>query len=258
LLEPCTDLSIAARDPLRPGLFQLRRGQRVEFGRELACKLGQNRPGFLDTDESGGSDRGCSDEQRSADNPRGSLRNGLILSAFKGAHRRRSFRTPQSFYMPTLAHWRYSMAKSAKTVHKKPKPRPCTPVCEVNNPDLQPFQERVEVSLPPTFGGENGFVTVPAGKRLVIEYISGQAFLPTGQKALFSVIVSLQGQTTGTWHFLESTAVGAFGGEDCFQCGRPVRLYADAGTTVMLRTDRDLTVGTGISRMTLSGHLIST
>jgi len=145
-------------------------------------------------------------------------------------------------------------AKSPKVRAKKPS---CTPVCEVNNPDKHPFQANVSISLPPGTGGQNGFVTVPAGKRLVIEYVSGQAFLPTGQKALFSVIVSLQGQSTGTWHYLESTAIGTFGGEDCFQCGRPVKLYADAGNTVMLRTDRDLASGTGQSRMTLSGHLIS-
>jgi hypothetical protein len=65
-------------------------------------------------------------------------------------------------------------------------------------------------------------------ERLVIEYVSGQSFLPSGHKALFSVIVSLQGQTTGTWHYLESTAVGPFVSQDYFQCGRMVRLYADS------------------------------
>ncbi len=43
----------------------------------------------------------------------------------------------------------------------------------------------------------------------------------------------------------------------CFQCGRLVKLYADPGTTVMLRTDRDSPTGRGQSRMTLSGHLVS-
>ncbi len=145
-----------------------------------------------------------------------------------------------------------------KPPEPKPKPKPdCAPVCEVNNPDKYPFQASVQVSLPAGTEGQNGFVTVPAGKRLVIEYVSGQAFLPSGQKALFSVIVSLQGQSTGTWHYLESTVVGPFGSQDCFQCGRMVKLYADAGNTVMLRTDRDSPTGAGLSRMTLSGHLIS-
>ena len=146
------------------------------------------------------------------------------------------------------------VAKPPKVTARKP---PCTPVCEVNNPDKHAFQANVEISLPPGTEGQNGFVTVPAGKRLVIEYVSAQAFLPSGQKGLFSVIVSLQGQATGTWHYLESTVVGPFGGQDCFQCGRLVKLYADPGTTVMLRTDRDSPTGSGLSRMTLSGHLVS-
>ncbi len=146
-----------------------------------------------------------------------------------------------------------------KPVAKKTPPvKPaCTPVCEVNNPDKHPFQASVEISLPAGTEGQNGFVTVPAGKRLVIQYVSGQAFLPSGQKALFSVIVSLQGQSVGTTHYLESTAIGPFGSQDCFQCGRMVQLYADAGNTVMLRTDRDSPTSTGLSRMSLSGHLVS-
>ena len=130
-------------------------------------------------------------------------------------------------------------------------------MCEVNNPDKYPFQASVQVSLPAGTEGQNGFVTLPAGKRLVIEYVSGQAFLPSGQKALFSGIVSLRGRSTGRWHYLESSTTGRFGSQDCFRYGRMVKLYADAGVTVMLRTDRDSPAGAGLLRMTLSGHLIS-
>ena len=80
---------------------------------------------------------------------------------------------------------------------------PCTEVCEVNNSDLQPFQERVEFTLEPGVGAWAGFVAVPAGKRLVIEYISGQAFLPIGQKATFSVLLSLKRQETDTRNLME-------------------------------------------------------
>ena len=145
-----------------------------------------------------------------------------------------------------------------KPPEPKPKPKPdCAPVCEVNNPDKYPFQASVQVSLPAGTEGQNGFVTLPAGKRLVIEYVSGQAFLPSGQKALFSGIVSLRGRSTGRWHYLESSTTGRFGSQDCFRYGRMVKLYADAGVTVMLRTDRDSPAGAGLLRMTLSGHLIS-
>ena len=131
---------------------------------------------------------------------------------------------------------------------KKPIPAPS---------DQQPFQASVEIQLPPGTGGQNGSVTVPKGKRLVIEYVSGEAFLPTGQKCLFSVITSLKGQTTGTRHYLESAPYGKFGAPDYFRAAQLVRLYADPGTTVMLRADRDLAGGDGLARMSLSGYLIN-
>jgi hypothetical protein len=140
---------------------------------------------------------------------------------------------------------------------KKSETVKCTPTCDVDNPEKQPFQAAVEINLPPGTGGENGFVQVPKGKRLVIEYASGEGFLPTGQKCLFSVITSLQGQATGTRHYLESTPMGKFGAPDYFRAGQVVRLYADPGTTVMLRADRDVTTGQGLVRMSLSGHLVN-
>ena len=146
-------------------------------------------------------------------------------------------------------------AKKPTSVNK-PKEVECTPVCDVDNPETHPFQAAVELSLPQGTGGQNGFVQVPAGKRLVIEYASGVGFLPAGQKCLFSVITSLQGQQTGTSHYLESTTVGKFGAPDCFLAGQVVRLYADPETTVMLRADRDLATGQGTVRMSVSGHLV--
>jgi hypothetical protein len=139
----------------------------------------------------------------------------------------------------------------------KPKPVKCTTVCDVDSPARQPFQAAVEIKLPNGTGGENGFVTVPNGKRLVIEYASGEAFLPAGQKCLFSVITSLKGQTTGTRHYLESVPLGHFGAPDYFRAAQVVRLYADAGSTVMLRADRDIATGEGLARMSISGHLVN-
>lgn len=68
----------------------------------------------------------------------------------------------------------------------------CAPALNVR--PKQPFQQRVELILPENTGGQNGFVNVPAGKRLVIEYISGEAFMPQGQKMLFSVICWVSGK----------------------------------------------------------------
>src|SRR5262249_54967429 len=93
------------------------------------------------------------------------------------------------------------------------------------------------------------------GKRLEIEYASGEAFLPTGQKGLFSVITTLAGETTGIRHYLDSDALGNFGAPDYFRAGQVVRLYADPGTVVMLRVDRDRPTGAGLAGMSISGRL---
>jgi hypothetical protein len=144
--------------------------------------------------------------------------------------------------------------KTPKKAITSPK---CTPVCDVENPARHAFQAAVEITLPNGTGGQNGFVAVPQGKRLVIEYASGEAFLPTGQKGLFSVITTLQGATTGTRHYLQTQPMGKFGAPDYFRAGQVVRLYADPGTTVMLRIDRDLATGDGLARMSISGYLLN-
>ena len=117
----------------------------------------------------------------------------------------------------------------------------------------QAFQRHVEISVPPTFGGENGVVNVPTGKCLVIEYISGEAFMPQGQKALFGIITTAGG--TQVRHYLGTHALGAFGGNDYYWVSGASTISADPGTSVTLRADRDVTTGTAKFRMSISGRL---
>ena len=49
---------------------------------------------------------------------------------------------------------------------------------------VDPFQTR----LPPRTEGLNLSFTVPAGKTLVIEYVSGNCFAPAGQARVLSLI----------------------------------------------------------------------
>jgi hypothetical protein len=115
------------------------------------------------------------------------------------------------------------------------------------------FQKHVEIAVPATFGGENGVFNVPKDKCLVIEYISGEAFMPTGQKALFGIITTAGG--TQVRHYLGTHALGAFGGDDYYWVSGPASIYADPGTEVTLRADRDIATGTATFRMSISGHL---
>jgi hypothetical protein len=121
----------------------------------------------------------------------------------------------------------------------------------------KPFQATFSVNMPANTEGQNAGYNVPAGKRLIIEFVSFEAFVPTGQKASFSIFVQHQGEPNAIQHYLECIPNGGSGGQDLFLCGRMVRLYADPGTQVMLRTDRNAPTGTATARMTFSGYTVS-
>ena len=115
------------------------------------------------------------------------------------------------------------------------------------------FQKHVEITVPVNFGGENGVFTVPAGSCLIIDFISAEAFMPHGQKALFGIITTAGGVQVR--HYLGSNAMGPFGGQDYFWMSGPTHIYADPGSQVTLRADRDIAAGTAIFRFSVSGHL---
>lgn len=120
----------------------------------------------------------------------------------------------------------------------------------------QPFQSSLEIKLPAGTAGANGAVTVPTGKRLVIEYVSGRGNVPDGQRCWFSVITRLSTASTGTEHFLPTDQTPAAGTKDQSTAGQVVKLYADAGNTVTLRAVRDGSTGDGVARMAVSGYLL--
>ena len=94
--------------------------------------------------------------------------------------------------------------------------------------------------MPVNFGGQNGVFQVPLGKCLVVDY--AEAFMPHGQKALFGIITTARGFQVR--HYLGMNAAGAYGGQDYFWVSGPAHIYADLGTNVTLRADRDIATGT--------------
>jgi len=134
---------------------------------------------------------------------------------------------------------------------------PGTPlvVAQADTPERHAFQATVTVTLDQGFVGQNGAVTVPAGKRLVIEYASARAFVPSGQNLAFSIDTSLNGENVSEFHHLPSTQQFTSGNITQFIAGEQVRIYADSGILI-LRADRDNPNGTGTFIFTISGHLI--
>jgi hypothetical protein len=94
-------------------------------------------------------------------------------------------------------------------------------------PTVSPFQIVLNGSMPPGTEGLNLTFTAPAGKTLVIEYASGECFVPSGQSCVLSVLTEVNGAKTGTPFNLDTDNVGPFGGGDVlWRVGQQVLLYA--------------------------------
>lgn len=136
-------------------------------------------------------------------------------------------------------------------------------VRDVDNPAQQPVV-RLADDVNVLVGETQAFTqmyTVPAGKRLVIEFVSVRTFvLPPGQKLFVSVQVS-DGQTTYDIN-LAPTLVGTFtvgtGGTrgDRSAISQQTRLYANAGETVRAFAQKNDDVGAGQATITVMGYLV--
>jgi len=136
-------------------------------------------------------------------------------------------------------------------------------VRDVDNPARQPvirLADDVNVLVGETQASKQMY-TVPAGKRLVIEFVSVRTFVgPPGQKLFVAVGVS-DGQTTYDIN-LAPTLVGTFtvgtGGTtgDRSAISQQTRLYANAGDTVRAFVQKNDDVGAGQATITVMGYLV--
>jgi hypothetical protein len=139
-------------------------------------------------------------------------------------------------------------------------PPPGLDVNVVNTPlpVLQPFQHDSVITTPAGLLGGNDTFTVPAGKRLVIEFVSFRATWPAGQQTTLAFIgvCNSGGGVCPTNFFVPAIAQGPdFGGGALFTGSSPTRLYADAGTDVTVAIRRNATTGTGLASVAVSGYL---
>lgn len=157
-----------------------------------------------------------------------------------------------------------ALADSSKNVvvvnlPSQPVPTQATGVTAVQNvdePALQPFQARATANIAPGDSGTNAFVTIPSGKRLVIQYASAYGDAPSGQVLTFSVQTEIPGETNYTEHDVPAAQQNANGGTEIFVAGSPVELYADS-PQVLLRVDRNgATTGTVYASISISGYLV--
>ncbi len=125
--------------------------------------------------------------------------------------------------------------------------------------EAAPYQVVLSGSMAAGTAGLSLTFTVPkvAGNpRFHILYASGNCFAPTGQICVLSVLTEVNGVTVGTPFNLGTSNVGTYsGGDSLWRAGTNVNLWADSGTTVTLRSDRNLTTGAASVTMSVSGTL---
>jgi hypothetical protein len=112
-------------------------------------------------------------------------------------------------------------------------------VRDVDNPGRHPFQFFATFSKSGGNFISDNQIAVPSGKRLVIETITLQAWVPAGQKLLAQI--NMVGGGTFAQHNIVLTPQGGF---DCnlldyFAATETVRLYADSGSAVPLNVTRN-------------------
>jgi hypothetical protein len=126
-----------------------------------------------------------------------------------------------------------------------------SPVFVRNVNDVQPFQ-LTSGSFSFTADSAHSSFTVPSNKRLVIEYVSGEVLVPTGQKVLDVFLLA-----AGDYGYMTLTVNGTdSSGHDFATFSQPMTMYADAGSNVVLGAERSSTVGIASIQCMVSGYLV--
>ena len=105
-----------------------------------------------------------------------------------------------------------------------------------------------------TFGDANGPYTVPAGKRLVMESLSAQFNLPTGQQPtdlLFLTTINSRGMGFTARPVFTSSSNGT----DFFQIATNFTAYVDPGTQLQVLCERSVSSGPAECFVGVMGHL---
>ena len=129
---------------------------------------------------------------------------------------------------------------------------------DVDNPAFQPFQKTALLTQSPgTNASSLTIATVPAGKRLVIEFISASGQVPPGQHVESWPVMTVAPPTGGAQHeLLVNAQPPAVIGDALFRASQQVRLYADSGSTVQTIIRRNSGAGSATYLMTVSGYLV--
>src|SRR5437867_3289252 len=128
---------------------------------------------------------------------------------------------------PSTSHSQTSN-KDVRVVNTTAEP---VPVRDVDNA-RQPFQEVALVVIPASSSSASSTFTVPAGKRLVIEYVSGNNTLFAGQKLRGAFILTYVGGQYQRHYLLIHHGEPYNNTNEEFVTAQEMKAYADPGTQV--------------------------
>lgn len=117
--------------------------------------------------------------------------------------------------------------------------------------DLAPFSQRLDITLAGGFG--NGTFTVPAGMRLVIDYISANVACTVGGSVLFTVATYLNGAQVES--HLPVFPNGVLLSQQVFSVSAQTHIYADPLSTVTIAI-LGPNSGSGGSIVGIYGHYV--
>ena len=124
------------------------------------------------------------------------------------------------------------------------------------NDGQQPFQAAANGTQNGTNVSTINVANVPAGKRLVIEFISVSAQVPPGQHLELAHVLTNHG-SGGVFHdLLIHPQPNAVIGDAIFRAVHDLRLYANGGTQVQLVVRRNSSIGLATFGVSISGYLV--
>jgi hypothetical protein len=107
-------------------------------------------------------------------------------------------------------------------------------------------------ALPPASGKSVDIYTVPAGKRLILEFVSMECSVPSNQRVNMAIVRKLV-----TAFSLANTYQYTISGTAHYTASQMVRIYADAGDVIQVFGSRNGAEGTMTCTVAFSGSLES-
>lgn len=132
------------------------------------------------------------------------------------------------------------------------------PVRDVDNPARSPFEASLAFDMRDGVDNNQASFAVPAGKRLVIEFVTAIVRVPQGQSVivLFFAQIAPSGPP-GIGHVIVVTPQGVFNEDNNFMASQQMRVYADPWTQVIFEVSRNASAGLASGNVSVTGYLVS-